>query len=366
MRRFVVACVLTIGLTAPPPGRAAEKPSPSGDSKPATFEEREKAYPQNTPRDAESLALPRAGYAAQMPPGKVAAGQLAVPQMPGQQHRVIWQIVPWQEVHAEFLTRCPAAKTDAERLELGRWCLAQKLPACAGFLFREVIRAHWNDIGHSTYVKALRPWRKLAERRPSPHTVDLPVRGVWHVAKDMTGHHQWKHHALFAFDLTIQRDGKRYRGDNRKNLAAYYAWGQPFYAVADGIVKSVENDHPDVAPGVLGRYEQANSIMIDHGGGVFAHYAHHQKGSARVRPGDRVWRGQELALVGNSGRSGVPHLHFSLSDADYFSIPGRYRYEELRGTAWVERDGVDLRPGIYVRPAAGVPQRPADTSVLPW
>src|SRR5207249_2295748 len=45
-------------------------------------------------------------------------------------------------------------------------------------------------------------------------------------------------------------------------------------------------------------------------------YAHLQPGSIRVKVGDRVRRGQVVGLVGNSGNSTEPHLHFQLSDAN--------------------------------------------------
>ena len=46
-----------------------------------------------------------------------------------------------------------------------------------------------------------------------------------------------------------------------------------------------------------------------------AFYAHLQPGSIRVKVGDRVHRGQILGLVGNTGNSTEPHLHFHISDA---------------------------------------------------
>ena len=57
-----------------------------------------------------------------------------------------------------------------------------------------------------------------------------------------------------------------------------------------------------------------NHVNLDLGGGVFAMYAHLQPGSIRVKVGDRVSRGQVLGLVGNSGNSTEPHLHFQLMD----------------------------------------------------
>ncbi|HEX2660814.1 MAG TPA: M23 family metallopeptidase, partial [Polyangia bacterium] len=48
--------------------------------------------------------------------------------------------------------------------------------------------------------------------------------------------------------------------------------------------------------------------------GRFALYAHMRPGSPRVKVGDRVRRGQVLGLVGNSGNSTGPHLHFHITD----------------------------------------------------
>ncbi len=51
-------------------------------------------------------------------------------------------------------------------------------------------------------------------------------------------------------------------------------------------------------------------MILDLGGGNYALYAHFQPGSIRVQEGDRVRRGDVLALVGNSGNTVAPHLHF--------------------------------------------------------
>ncbi len=57
-----------------------------------------------------------------------------------------------------------------------------------------------------------------------------------------------------------------------------------------------------------------NYIVLDLGGGRYAFYAHLQPDSLRAAVGDKVERGQVLALVGNSGNSTEPHLHFHVSD----------------------------------------------------
>lgn len=78
--------------------------------------------------------------------------------------------------------------------------------------------------------------------------------------------------------------------------------GTPMFAAADGrVVRS------QTCGCGYGYY-----IMIDHGGGIFTLYAHMWASSVRVRKGDVIRKGQQIAAVGNNGRSTGPHLHFEV------------------------------------------------------
>ncbi len=57
------------------------------------------------------------------------------------------------------------------------------------------------------------------------------------------------------------------------------------------------------------RFYAGNSIIIDHGQGVYTCYYHLSK--FKVKEGDRVQRGEVIALSGDTGRITGPHLHFS-------------------------------------------------------
>jgi len=56
----------------------------------------------------------------------------------------------------------------------------------------------------------------------------------------------------------------------------------------------------------------ANVVRILHDDGTYAIYAHLNTNTIRVRPGDRVKRGQYIADSGNTGFSSGPHLHFAV------------------------------------------------------
>ncbi|MCZ6917267.1 MAG: M23 family metallopeptidase [Gemmatimonadetes bacterium] len=125
----------------------------------------------------------------------------------------------------------------------------------------------------------------------------------------------------FAIDWVQIVDGATHTGDREDN-ANYHAWGADALAVADGIVVEVKDSIPENVPGIDSRAVPitletvgGNYVVLDIGDGHYAFYAHLQPGSIVVAPGDRVRRGQVLGLVGNSGNSTEPHLHFHVADA---------------------------------------------------
>jgi murein DD-endopeptidase MepM/ murein hydrolase activator NlpD len=78
-----------------------------------------------------------------------------------------------------------------------------------------------------------------------------------------------------------------------------------------------------------------NHVALDIGGGKYALYAHAQPGSLKVKVGDHVKRGQVLALLGNSGNSTEPHVHFQIADGPTFlsseGVPYATSFEVVGG-----------------------------------
>jgi hypothetical protein len=124
----------------------------------------------------------------------------------------------------------------------------------------------------------------------------------------------------FAIDWIRLRDGKLFAGDGTR-AEQWFGFGAEVLAVADGTVVSVHDGLPEEVPlqpaaNVLHPADQGgNHVLLKIAPGVYAFYAHLQPGSITVAEGDRVTTGQVLGLLGNTGLSTAPHLHFDLIDA---------------------------------------------------
>ena len=100
-----------------------------------------------------------------------------------------------------------------------------------------------------------------------------------------------------------ERNGRRHTG---LDIAA--PQGSEIMAAADGLATFA---------GENGGY--GNYLVIDHGGGVETRYAHCSE--ILVKEGDRVGRGEVVALVGSTGNSTGPHLHFEITENGEFLDP---------------------------------------------
>ena len=86
--------------------------------------------------------------------------------------------------------------------------------------------------------------------------------------------------------------------------------GTDIFAARDGIVFDVASTHFSAGLDPARDGPNANVVRILHDDGTYAIYAHLNTNSIRVRPGDRVRRGEYIADSGNTGYSSGPHLHF--------------------------------------------------------
>jgi hypothetical protein len=237
------------------------------------------------------------------------------------------------------------------------------LPRSAG---RTVPRRLSNGIGYtlpadapegaaigSRIVRA--PLLRVERRAPVP--IASPLRGSgWFAANgccaDPTSSHRavllpangtYVTQEIFAIDWIRVRNGVFFNGDGTR-LGDWPDYGIPVRAVAEGVVVTAANDRPDIPPLTTTNPFirkpadfAGNNVVERIGRRRYAIYAHMQTGSVLVRRGQRLRTGQRIGLLGNSGNTTAPHLHFGIYDGPgpltSNSVPFRLRQFRLQGTA---------------------------------
>jgi murein DD-endopeptidase MepM/ murein hydrolase activator NlpD len=184
----------------------------------------------------------------------------------------------------------------------------------------------------------------------------------------LAGHDPGDAHTLersqqFAYDVVnVGPGGALWRGGSGSRNEDYFGFGRPVLAPEAGTVVRARSDLADNRPGevpsadfyraIADREERlaavaGNVVIVDHGAGEFSVLGHLQRGSVRVRAGDRVARGQVVGRVGNSGNSTAPHLHYHLMDG-----PLLFRSDGLPATFTNLAPGRLERGSVYKARAA--------------
>jgi len=185
----------------------------------------------------------------------------------------------------------------------------------------------------------------------------------------------------FAIDFfKVDEEGKTWEGDPSK-LESYFSYRQPIVAAASGtVVRSVDGfANTDALPGpppIPPIIETVgNHVVVEIGPGKYLLYGHMDTGSVKVKVGDTVEVGQELGLIGSSGNSTTPHLHFQLQDEPTFfptdSLPWVFDRFTLLGSV-PERiwdDDLGLQPSgqlpfDQVDPSERTNELPLDRTVI--
>jgi len=162
-----------------------------------------------------------------------------------------------------------------------------------------------------------------------PVVIGSPVRGPGWVAMETT--EPTTHHFLMPVTINgVTTVDQRYAQDwfyidpvtgqvanGSVNVTRnYLGYGKELLAVADGTVVDIRDNMPDngiyKVPPFSFATGPGNNVIIDIGNNKYACYVHTIPGSIRVKKGDTVKEGQVIALLGNSGQSDIPHLHFEV------------------------------------------------------
>jgi hypothetical protein len=181
-------------------------------------------------------------------------------------------------------------------------------------------------------------------RDDRPIVIGRPLRGPRWVAANgccaaLTGHRAgivpvnggFVAAERFAIDFVKLDTQRRLFTGPIGQLSGYPGYGEDVLSVAAGTVVASHDGEPDQVPPNEPPFSLAtaggNWVVIDIGGGHFAFYAHLQPNSLTVETGDRVRRGQILGLLGNSGNSTAPHLHFHIMNGPSTPVADSLPYE---------------------------------------
>ena len=227
-----------------------------------------------------------------------------------------------------------------------------------------VLRVSWTADGSTR-----RGYRVAVESGRPKTRLRLPLKG-WFVAlatHTLADHHRGSPGEWYAFDFLSTDAQGAWLKDTKWENRSFVGWEQPLLAVADGTITDCRDDIPDNkrpmdVPNMTEFYKKygprnrsagGTFVVIDHGNGEFSYYAHLRQGSLKVKKGERVKVGQVLGLMGNSGHSGAPHLHYHLmACATPFACTGVPAYFHDVLTPFTKK------PAVY-RPARGIPVKSA-------
>jgi murein DD-endopeptidase MepM/ murein hydrolase activator NlpD len=131
-------------------------------------------------------------------------------------------------------------------------------------------------------------------------------------------------------DLRAMASGFGYRSDPFTKIRKFHAGmdfsaktGTPIYATGDGVVTVADNRSSGYG----------NHIVIRHGFGYETLYGHMSK--YKVRPGQRVKRGDVIGYVGSTGRSEAPHLHYEVHKNGEVINPINFYYGNISAKEYI-------------------------------
>ncbi len=174
--------------------------------------------------------------------------------------------------------------------------------------------------------------------------IDLPFEGTWIASgaggSGLTNHHDRIKSQKYAVDIVKFGDnGRLFENEGIENEDSY-TFGAKVISPVNGKVVYALGTLPDQK--ITDRDKLAgNHIILQFQDTLYVALAHLKQNSIKVKVGDIVKTGDDLAQVGNSGNTDFPHLHIHIQDTESYDItktktfPLRFRiFNRMRYIFW--------------------------------
>lgn len=140
-------------------------------------------------------------------------------------------------------------------------------------------------------------------------------------------------------DLKRMASGYGYRIDPFYKTRKFHAGmdftaptGTEVHTTGDGVIEVVETK----------RWGYGKCIVVNHGFGYKTRYGHLT--SFKVKVGQKVTRGQVIGLVGSTGKSTAPHLHYEVELNGQKQNPANFYYNDLTSEQYEEMIELSSHP----------------------
>jgi urea transporter len=146
--------------------------------------------------------------------------------------------------------------------------------------------------------------------------LDFVQPGEWNIYQGFNG--EWTHKGPWRFALDfVKNTVDSYRlGD--QELSEDTCYGEKVFSPINGTIIQLENTIHDNRPGQINQLKNwGNYIMIQSLDGFIVKLCHLKMSSICVQVNDYVYKGQEIALCGNSGLSPFSHLHLQVQKSPF-------------------------------------------------
>ena len=194
------------------------------------------------------------------------------------------------------------------------------------FIYVMKLRYNKNKALSDVFIRETTPEKSLylnktADKRVEGHIffpISLPFWGKWTVSQAHNGEYTHKGNWRHAWDFVIKDNQDKQYNNSGDEVTDYFCYGKTIIAPAAGYVVNIDDGIPDNKIGNINTAQNwGNSIVIKHTEQLYSQISHIKTGSFKVKKGDYIKKGQLIALVGNSGHSPYPHVHFQLQATPY-------------------------------------------------